>query len=1180
MGSVTANVFPFNQPQLQIMADPKHSEKGLRKFGLTLLAVDNSTSIFILTIMVFLFGIQGYDSMPKESFPEVPWPKVYVNTVYFGNSAEDMENLVTRPIEKELQSVSEIENITSSSLQDYSLITAEFDPNVDQEDAIRKVKDAVDKARPELPNDLTKEPEVMDINLSEMPIMTVNVSGDYTNDELRSFGEFLEDRIEELDEISDVDMKGDLEREVRIDVDLPKMQSMEVSFTDIERAISSENITMSGGEILREDFRRTIRVMGEFRDVSEIKEVIIKSENQRPIFLKDIANVYYGYKDRTSIARSDGQPVISLDIIKRSGENLLEASDKIKILVEEARSELPSDLKISIFNDQSVQTRDLVSNLENSIISGVILVVTILLFFLGFRNALFVGLAIPLSMLMGILILNLLGYTLNMVVLFSLILALGMLVDNAIVVVENIYRYMQNGFSPAKAAKYGTSEVALPIIASTATTLAAFLPLAFWPGLMGEFMKFLPITLIIVLSSSLFVALVINPVISASFMKVDERSDNPNVRRRKRRNSLIGASTLLGLSAILHIGGVDAGRNMMAITALISLLNFFIMRPGALVFQNQFVPWMEVQYDRFIRFALKARNPYFVFGGTFLLLIFSLGLLGANMPKVNFFPKADPLYVNAFVELPLGTDIEATDRLVRKMENDVQEAIEPYRGIVEAVLAQIGENTSDPSGEPEFGGSPHRARITVSFVPTNERNGISTWKVMEDIRDSLSMYPGVEIVVDKNQDGPPTGKPVNIEISGEEIDQLAILSDEVISYLEAQNIPGIEEYKPSVRIGKPELLVSIDREAARRYGISTYDVADAIRTAVFGKEVSQYKDGEDEHPIQMRLAEEYRYNISDLLNQRITFRNPSSGKIIQVPISAVASINYSSTYSAVNRKDQDRVITVYSNVLQGYNANEVVAEVKTAMAEYEMPAGFSYEFTGEQEEQAENTAFLTGAFTVALFTIFIIIVTQFNSVISPFIIILSVLFSTIGVFLGYVFTGMDIVVIMTGVGIISLAGIVVNNAIVLIDYTDLQIKSWMEKAGVERDLDLPPDDIREAVIKGGATRLRPVLLTAITTVLGLVPLAVGFNINFFTLISDLDPQIYFGGDNAVFWGTMAWTVIYGLVFATFLTLVVVPAMYWIAYKLRLAFRNIFSAAGPDSPAQQEPGFQSEPVPST
>jgi len=1162
------------------MADPKHSEKGLRKFGLTLLAVDNSTSIFILTIMVFLFGIQGYDSMPKESFPEVPWPKVYVNTVYFGNSAEDMENLVTRPIEKELQSVSEIENITSSSLQDYSLITAEFDPNVDQEDAIRKVKDAVDKARPELPNDLTKEPEVMDINLSEMPIMTVNVSGDYTNDELRSFGEFLEDRIEELDEISDVDMKGDLEREVRIDVDLPKMQSMEVSFTDIERAISSENITMSGGEILREDFRRTIRVMGEFRDVSEIKEVIIKSENQRPIFLKDIANVYYGYKDRTSIARSDGQPVISLDIIKRSGENLLEASDKIKILVEEARSELPSDLKISIFNDQSVQTRDLVSNLENSIISGVILVVTILLFFLGFRNALFVGLAIPLSMLMGILILNLLGYTLNMVVLFSLILALGMLVDNAIVVVENIYRYMQNGFSPAKAAKYGTSEVALPIIASTATTLAAFLPLAFWPGLMGEFMKFLPITLIIVLSSSLFVALVINPVISASFMKVDERSDNPNVRRRKRRNSLIGASTLLGLSAILHIGGVDAGRNMMAITALISLLNFFIMRPGALVFQKQFVPWMEVQYDRFIRFALKARNPYFVFGGTFLLLIFSLGLLGANMPKVNFFPKADPLYVNAFVELPLGTDIEATDRLVRKMENDVQEAIEPYRGIVEAVLAQIGENTSDPSGEPEFGGSPHRARITVSFVPTNERNGISTWKVMEDIRDSLSMYPGVEIVVDKNQDGPPTGKPVNIEISGEEIDQLAILSDEVISYLEAQNIPGIEEYKPSVRIGKPELLVSIDREAARRYGISTYDVADAIRTAVFGKEVSQYKDGEDEHPIQVRLAEEYRYNVSDLLNQRITFRNPSSGQIVQVPISAVASVNFSSTYSAVNRKDQDRVITVYSNVLQGYNANEVVAEVKAAMAEFDMPDGFSYEFTGEQEEQAENTAFLTGAFTVALFTIFIIIVTQFNSVISPFIIILSVLFSTIGVFLGYVFTGMDIVVIMTGVGIISLAGIVVNNAIVLIDYTDLQIKSWMEKEGVESDLDLPPDDVREAVIKGGATRLRPVLLTAITTVLGLVPLAVGFNINFFTLISDLDPQIYFGGDNAVFWGTMAWTVIYGLVFATFLTLVVVPAMYWIAYKLRLAFRNIFSAAGPDSPAQQEPGFQSEPVPST
>ncbi|MEM8907302.1 MAG: efflux RND transporter permease subunit, partial [Bacteroidota bacterium] len=494
----------------------ENNKDGLREFGLTSFAVDNSTSVFILTFMILFFGITSYDQTPKESYPEIPWPQIYVNTLYFGNSASDIENLVTRPIEKELRSVSEIKDITSSSLQDYSLIVAEFQAGVDIDDATRKVKDAVDKAKPELPNDLTEEPEVLDINMSEIPIMTVNISGNYPNDDLREFAEYLEDEIEKIDEISKVDLKGAKEREVKIDVDLPRMESTQVSFTDIENAVRSENVTMSGGELVNNDFRRTIRVIGEFETMDQLENMIVKSEDQNPIFLKDIARVTFGFKDQTSIARSDHLPVISLDVIKESGQNLLNASDKIKAVVAEAkRNYLPSDVKVSIFNDQSVQTRNMVTNLENSIISGVILVVLVLLFFLGIRNALFVGIAIPLSMLMGILILNILGYSLNMVVLFSLILALGLLVDNAIVVVENIFRYMQNGYRGWQAAKKGAGEVAMPIIASTATTLAAFLPLAFWPGLMGSFMKFLPITLIVVLSSSLFVALVINPVFTA-----------------------------------------------------------------------------------------------------------------------------------------------------------------------------------------------------------------------------------------------------------------------------------------------------------------------------------------------------------------------------------------------------------------------------------------------------------------------------------------------------------------------------------------------------------------------------------------------------------------------------------------------------------------------------------------
>ncbi|MEM9821988.1 MAG: efflux RND transporter permease subunit [Bacteroidota bacterium] len=1134
---------------------------GLREFGLTSFAVDNSVSIFMLTFMVLFFGITSYDQTPKESYPEIPWPQIYINTLYFGNSATDIENLITRPIEKELQTVDEIKKITSSSVQDYSIIIAEFQADVDLDDAARKVKDAVDLAKSELPTDLTQDPKVLEINMSEIPILTVNVSGNYPNDDLRDFAEYLEDEIENISEISKVDLKGAKEREVKIDVDLPKMEAMQVSFMDIENAVASENITMSGGELVTNDFRRTIRVVGEFENMVELENMIVKSENLNPISLKDIAKVTFGFKDQTSIARSDQLPVISLDVIKESGENLLNASDKIKAVVEKAKREvLPSDVKVSIFNDQSVQTRNMVSNLENSIISGVILVVLVLLFFLGIRNALFVGIAIPLSMLMGILILNILGYSLNMVVLFSLILALGLLVDNAIVVVENIYRYMQNGYQGMEAAKYGAGEVALPIIASTATTLAAFLPLAFWPGLMGSFMKFLPITLIVVLSSSLFVALVINPVFTARFMNVDERADDVAVRRRKTRNVLIGALIMALAVFAFHSLNVEWARNLLGIALTISLLNFFVLRDASFFFQNKILPLLERGYNRFIRGALYKIVPAMVFVGTFFLLMGANILLQSNMPKVVLFPDPDPIYVNAFLELPLGKDIEATNQMMRQVEARIGEIIEPYSGIVEAVLAQIGENTSDPNAGPSFGASPHKARLTVSFVPSEDRGGLSTREIMEEIREGLNGYTGVQIVVDKDQAGPPQEKPINIEITGDEIDSLSNISQRMIAYINGQNIGGIEELKADVTIGKPELIVNIDREAARRYGISTFAIADAIRTSVFGKEVSKYKQGEDEYPIQLRLDKKYRYQLDDLLNQKITFRNPSNGRIVQVPISTVASIRFSSTFSSINRKEQKRVITIFSNVLDAYNPNEVVADIKDAIEEFPLPQGYGFEFTGGQEQQAEEMEFLSSAFLVALFAIFIIIVAQFNSVVTPFIIILSVLFSTIGVLLGYVATGMNIEIVMTGVGIISLAGVVVNNAIVLIDYINLLIKRKREEKGVASMNDLTTEEVKEAIIQGGATRLRPVLLTAITTVLGLIPLAIGFNFNFFTLISSLDPQFFIGGDNAAFWGTMAWTVIYGLVFATFLTLIVVPVMYWLAYQIKYGFNRLLNSS--------------------
>ena len=1120
----------------------------LREFKFSTLAVDNSTSIFLLTFMILLFGVRSYTDMPKEQYPEAALPTITVTSPHFGNSAEDIENLITRPIEKEVNSIAGIKSLKSNSMQDFSVIIAEFQSDVDSEYALRKVKDAVDRA--DLPTDLDDDPEIVDFDLTKIPIMTVNVSGNYNMDELRSHAEYIQDKLENLSEVSEAKMSGDQEREVKINMDLLKMQAQQISFQDVENAIMRENITMSGGELTNKKNRRSVRVIGEFGNIAEIENLIITAEKQKPIYLKDIGEVIYGFEERKSYSRSDGEPVIALEIIKRSGENLLSTAEKIKVVLDEERERMPKGLSIKLFNDLSVYTKNEVSNLENSIISGVILVTLVLLFFLGLRNALFVGLAIPLSMLTGIMILYITGVTMNIVVLFGLILALGLLVDNGIVVVENIYRYVQEGYSPIMAAKYGAGEVAWPIIASTATTLAAFIPLVLWPGIMGVFMQYLPITLIIVLSSSLFVALVINPVLTSRFMKVDDINQSKADRRRQTKNVIIGCIVMLLTAVLAHVANKEWIRNLFGLTIILTIIYHFFLRPLSVKFQSAFIPRLEKVYNRFIRFILKGFNPSLTLIGTFLIMAGAIALLAASKPKVDFFPEADPLYVNIFVELPFGADIEATNLATKEIETKINKVIEPYESIVESVLTLIGENTTDPNQPPEPGVTPYRARITVTFLEYKFRNGISTRDILNKISEEIQGHPGVNITVDQNANGPPTGKPVNLEIRGDDVDSLIVISNNLLKDIEGQNINGIEELQVDMQLEKPELLVDIDREATRRYGISTGQIATALRTSVFGKEISKFKVGEEEYPIMLRLSEDSRNNITDLINQRITFRDQTDGRIKQVPISSVASFRYSTTYNTIKRTETTRVITLASNVTEGYNANQIVAELEDYLRGYPLPDGYSYVFTGEQKQQAEDSAFLGTAFLVALFIIFIILVTQFNSIYSPFIIILSVVFSTIGVFLGYAITGKTINVIFTGVGIISLAGIVVNNAIVLIDYINLLIQRKKESMEVAKLADLARADVKECIIEGGATRLRPVILTAITTVLGLIPLAIGFNFNFFSFVRELDPQFFLGGDNTAMWGPMAWTIIYGIIFATFLTLLVVPAMYWLAYRLK------------------------------
>lgn len=1138
------------------MAQNKHN----LEFGLSSWSVNNRISVYVMVFIISIIGMISYQNMPKESFPEISIPTIYVNTAYPGNSPVDMENLVTRPIEKELKSINGINKLKSTSIQDFSIIIAEFSLDVDPKEALADVKDAVDKAKSELPQDLPTDPSVMELDFSEMPVMNVNISGNYPYEKLKEYAELLQDQIEELPEINAVDISGLQENEVEIAIDKIKMEALEISLTDIERAVQSENISMSGGDIRSIEgssiSRRSLRIDGEFRDYKALGNIIVKNEFQNIVYLRDIAEISFGPIEPVSFARLNGEQVLTLDVKKKKGENLLQASDNIKNLIAEAQKQvLPADLSVVITNDQSKFTRDMVANLENSIIMGVLLVVLVLMFFLGLRNALFVGIAIPLSMLMGIAILYFSGTTLNMMVLFSLILALGMLVDNGIVVVENIYRLrFEEGIEPEKASKWGVGEVAVPIISSTATTLAAFLPLLFWKDIIGEFMKYLPITLIIVLASSLFVALVINPVLTADYMKdLKEKSSTP-----KRFWIRIVIMLVLGL-LFAFSGSYSIMGGLFFSGVLFSLSYRFLLKPGGDVFMERTMPKIESFYYRTARYALTGKRPIWYVVGTFLLLIFSIVFFGATNPTITFFPDNEPRQVNLFIETPLGTDIEKTNEITRKLEKIVEKTIAPHKKIIEAVLVQVGERTSDPNEGPQAGSSPHKARITVSFLEyalRQEITSVNTGSIMSDIKAAVESFPEANITIAKDNMGPPVGKPINIEIKGENYMELIAYVEQIKQELEAADVPGVDQLKTDLELGKPMLEVRIDREAARRFNLSTMQIAAEIRTALQGKEISKYKQGEDDYKINLRFNESYRYQLSNLLNTKITFRNPANGQISQVPISAVSDIKFNSTYGTVRRINMDRVITIFSEVEEGYNANEIIAQYKEILQNFPEKEGYTFSFTGEQEEQNKSLAFMSSALMIAVFLIFLIIVTQFNSIIGPLIIMLSVLFSTIGVFLGFGITGMDFSILMCGIGIISLAGVVVNNAIVLIDYTNLLRQRKRDELGIEKGDYLPNEEIINTIVEAGKTRLRPVLLTAITTVLGLIPLAIGLNIDFWGLLRSFEPQIYFGGDNALFWGPMAWTVIFGLTFATFLTLIIVPVMYLLADKATIRVKRM------------------------
>lgn len=1243
---------------------------------LTEITLKNRTAVIVLTAILVIAGAYSYSSIPKESRPSIEIPIFIVNTIYPGISPADMESLITQPIERELQGINGVKDIRSNTTESFSSVIVEFDLNVPISEASQRVRERVDLARTELPPD-AEEPFIIEIDLDDFPIMTVNLAADYPLSRLTEAAERLEEEIETVSGIRDVEVIGSVEREVQVNVNLNSLNGYGISFGQLVNAIQSQNLTIPGGTVDVDMMSYLIRVSGEFSDPTEIENLVVsRPMGDGPVgpglvYMRDIAEVIFGFKDRESFARlrsykvdlngkkidlpeeeiQDFQ-VISLNIKKRPGVNILDTSSDVKEIIESFP--FPAGTSIVIAGDESEQVTQLISDLENSIISGMLFVILVLIFFLGVRNALLVGTAVPLSILIGFIVLLSIGYSVNFIILFSLIIALGLLVDNSIVVVENIYRYREMGYGKFEAAKLATDEVGYALIAATSTLLAAFIPMTFWPGIIGQFMGYLPITLIIVLLCSLFVALVLYPVLTAYLVKLDGEESKPIPTFIK--------GTGIGLLIFLAVAIGFANMTTLVVTFLAAAFFFFSYRyffkPISITFTEKTLPKILKYYKVMLREFLKRdyrpkyamlRNTLAlgslalalclaIFGavvdifspasvvlymaaGLFLaigfvmvtihfleaifrggkisiiagillglftsailllvsltlsipfevwlvllaipailIIVGSIGLLrSSNKPLiltdnralmlnsvmgtlfaifgifsvaptgVEFFPQTDPNNIIVELEGPIGMNVNASNEIAKDVQEKIYALIERDSNVkanVESVQTNVGV-----AGDPFFGGggqSPELSRLSLNLMDFGDRaepSSITISKIREVVRD----IPDVIISIGGEELGPPTGAPVNIEVSGEEFDEIVRITREVTQLLveasATQQVPGLVDVRNNVSGGIPEYRIEVNYELASRFGLSMADIAQTIRIANNGLEASKWRDGEDEYDIVVRLRPEDRQNLESLRNLTIRTATGTS-----VPLVSVATFVEGSGLGSITRLNLQRTATIEGRSAPGFSGPEVLASSQVLLAEYEksLPAGYRMEYTGESEEQEEAFGFLTTALLIGFALIFLVMLAKFNSIISPLIIMTAVGLSLIGVLLGLILTRTPFG-LMTFIGIISLAGIVCVNNIVLLDY----VKQLTEK-GLEK---------KYAIIEAGVIRFRPVILTALTTILGLVPLTFGINIDFVELFRSFDPQLQFGSENTAFWGPMGIAIISGLTFATFLTLVVVPVLY-------------------------------------
>lgn len=1016
-----------------------------------------SRVVLMALVMILTVGAFAYVTIPKEANPEVPLPLVYVTTGLDGISPGDAERLLIEPMETEFAAITGLEKMESHASEGFASVQLEFAPGGDINEALDKVREAADRVEGDLPEDAS-ELTITEINTALFPIITAIISGPVPERTLNDLADSAQEAIEGLPGVLEVDIGGSRDEFLEVLIDPTAFQTYNLSFDELIGQLQRNNLLIAAGAIETGGGRIVLKVPGLIEDLEDVLEIPVKVRGDAVVTFEDVAIIRRAFEDPTSFARIEGQPALALEVKKRSGANIIDTVNATRAVVEELRTEWPDSVEVTYLQDQSEQVETLLSDLEANVIAAAILVMIVIVAALGVRSAILVGFAIPGAFLAGVIGLWTMGFTMNIVVLFSLILVVGMLVDGAIVTTELADRYLNDGVPPREAYAAAAKRMSWPIIASTATTLSVFFPLLFWTGMVGEFMKFLPITVILTLFASLFMALIFIPVLGGL---IGKRPPQSAAAKRALYEAESGDPR--------RIGGLTG--------AYVPLLEWAIMRPAATVL-----------------LALA-------------LLLGGFGLYGQFGKGLTFFPSVEPEFMQVQVRARDNFSIYERDALVRRVEDRLL-------GFDEVATVYASATMSAGQGDEETIGT-----LQLELTDWDERRPAA--EIGAEIRENVSDIAGIDVQVQTESGGPTSGKPVNLQIAArnpavqtQAVEQVLDIMDRIGSFTDVTDtrpLPGVE------------VSILVDRAEAARFGADVSLLGQAVQLLTQGIAVANYRpsDADGELDIRVRFPAEAR-SLSELNNLRV----PTSSGL--VPISNFVTFVPSERTGTITRIDESRVVSIEANVAPGALVNDQVTELQSALADADLPEGVSYSFAGEAEDQAETMVFLAGAFISAIFLMLVILVLQFNSFYQAFVVMSAIIFSIAGVLLGLIVTGRPFGVVMGGIGVIALAGIVVNNNIVLIDtYNSLKHEG------------LSP---REAALRTGAQRLRPVMLTSITTALGLMPMVLGANLNFFTR------EIVFGAPSTQYWTELSSAIVGGLVVATLLTLVVTPAMLMLGEK--------------------------------